>query len=119
MPRGNSFSWHTESLRKDLTDILLKMNIGDCFTSKTLARLLHKINHHNRRTGGKELLARRKRDVGSYMDARHYFAKLALGLAEKSDEINFVTRYVRKGCIERLDILGSVIYESRYYQIVQ
>ena len=120
MPRGNGFNWHTESLRNDLSELLLQMNVGDCFTSKTLAKLLHQSkNHHRRNKGTKRLNTPRKIDIASYMEARHFFARLALGIAERSSEINFITRYMRKGCKERIDTLGSVIYESRYYEIVQ
>ena len=120
MPRGGSFNWHTESLKRDLAEILLTMNVGDCFTSKTLAELVHQTeNAHSRKSGTKRLNPHRKRNISVYMEGRHYIAKVAKGLAENSDEINFITRYMRNGCIEKEDVLGYLIYECQYYEIVQ
>ena len=119
MPRGNSFNWHVESLRKDLAEILLSMDVGDCFTGTTLAELLHRTkNSHARKSGTKRLIPQRNRRIGAYMEGKRYFAKIAKGLAENSDEINFITRYIRKGCIEKEDVLGYEI-SGQYYQIVQ
>lgn len=118
MPKGNSFNWHTESLKQDLLKIVLSMHTGDCFTSKTLAILLHKTeNTHSRKSGTKRLNAKRRKDIGVYIQARSYFSRLMNSLAKHNDNVNLLKRYMRKGCVTKKDILGNEIFETQYYEV--